>query len=108
MADLVCPHCGVKVQPFELPEAAGWGCSFQLACFNDECSYYRRSWVWMQEHFGVRSAYRYRLDPATGASSPLPVWSPTALKDRILDAEVTAAQVPLGADCAAAPSGRHS
>ncbi len=91
MNDLVCPHCGRTLQPFELPEEAGWGAPFQLACFNDDCPYFAGSWAWMQDHFGVRAAYRYRLDPGSGAAFPLPVWSKDALKDRLLDAVVTAA-----------------
>jgi hypothetical protein len=43
----------------------------------------------MMERYGVRASYRYRLDPATGKEYPLAVWSPTALRDRIL-AEETA------------------
>jgi hypothetical protein len=42
----------------------------------------------MTETYAVKASYRYRVDPATGAASPLAVWSPDALKDRILDAEV--------------------
>ncbi len=84
-----CPHCGAPLQPFTLPEAAGWG-ELQLGCFSDDCQYYRRGWTWMDERFGVRASYRYRVDPNSGVATPLPVWSPTALKDRILDAEVEA------------------
>ncbi len=84
----VCPHCGVAMVPFSLPEQGGWDTPFQLACFNDECPYYVRGWAWMEEHYGVRSSYRHRLDPATGTTSPLPVWSPTAIRDRILEADV--------------------
>ncbi|MEW6366809.1 MAG: hypothetical protein AB1714_19445 [Acidobacteriota bacterium] len=83
--DLKCPHCGQMLSPFGLPESGGWELPFQLACFNDECSYYSRGWGWMFERFGVRASYRYRVDPVSGQASPLPVWSPTALRDRILD-----------------------
>lgn len=44
----------------------------------------------MEEHYAVKASYRYRVDPANGQPSPLPVWSIDALKDRILDATVTA------------------
>jgi len=85
-----CPHCNGVLQPFLLPEQAGWDSEFHVACFNDECPYYRRGWDWMQERYGVRSSYRYRVDPATGLASPIAVWSPQALRDRIIDAEVSA------------------
>jgi hypothetical protein len=84
-----CPHCGESLLPFELPEAGGWQTDFHLACFNDDCPYYERGWERMQAQYSVRCSYRYRVDPATGAPSPLAVWSPTALRDRILDADVT-------------------
>lgn len=84
----VCPHCQQTLQAFELPENTGWEGDFQLACFNDQCPYYTRGWEWMQEHYAVRASYRYRVDPTSGESSPLAVWSPDALKDRILDAEI--------------------
>jgi hypothetical protein len=56
-----------------------------LACFNNDCSYYREGWAWMRENYSVNCSYRYRVDPLTGQMSPLPVWSETALTDRIID-----------------------
>jgi hypothetical protein len=84
-----CPHCDALLQPFKLPDEGGWDTDFHVACFNDECSYYIKGWQWMQERYGVKSSYRYRLDPSTGHASPIAVWSPTALRDRIIDAEVS-------------------
>jgi hypothetical protein len=89
MKQLCCPHCGAPLQPFELPDQGGWDIEFHIACFNDDCDYYRKGWEWMEEKFGVRSSYRYRLNPASGTASPLAVWSPDAIKSRILDAELT-------------------
>ena len=43
----------------------------------------------MEDVYGVKVSYRYRIDPTSGESSPLAVWSKDALKDRILDAEIT-------------------
>jgi len=83
-----CPHCGHELRAFELPDNTGWQTGFQLACFNDDCPYYRRGWTRMREQYAVAASYRYRVDPETGAASPLAVWSPDALKDRILDADV--------------------
>ncbi len=79
-----CPHCHEPLRKFALPDNTGWQEPYHLACFNDACPYFRRGWVWMFEKYGVKSSYRHRVDPRTGAASPLPVWSRDALKDRII------------------------
>ena len=88
-----CPHCGEPLQAFAVPEEGGWDSAFHVACFNDDCPYYRDGWVWMEQHYGVKSSYRFRIDPATGEALPLAVWSPQALRSRILDAEITVGEV---------------
>lgn len=93
---LYCPHCNQKLQPFELPEGSGWDGQIHLACFNDDCPYFERGWVWMKEKYAVNASYRYRVNPATGKDSPLAVWSRDAIRDRILDADVTAIVQPRG------------
>ncbi len=85
-----CPHCSEPLTPFSLPDDGGWDGTFQFACFNDECPYFVHGWVWMEEHYGVKSSYRYRLSPASGQASPIPVWSRHALRDRIIEADVAA------------------
>jgi hypothetical protein len=85
----VCPHCNESLQPFELPDNTGWQTDFQFACFNDQCPYFLRGWEHMEEHYAVKASYRFRVDPSTGKTSPLAVWSNDAIKDRILDATVT-------------------
>jgi hypothetical protein len=84
-----CPHCKETLQAFTMPDNTGWQTDFHVACFNDDCSYYVNGWKRMEERFGVRSSYRFRIDPATGKPSPLPVWSPQALRDRILEADIS-------------------
>ena len=84
----VCPHCNEPLKAFELPDGAGWSSEFQLACFNDECPYYVRGWAHMESNYAVKSSYRYRLDPFTGQVTPVAVWSPTAIKDRIIEAAI--------------------
>ncbi len=81
-----CPHCGEELQAFELPEDLGWQSDFHLACFNDNCDYFRRGWERMQSNYAVKASYRYRVNPATMKPSPLPVWSSDALRDRIIEA----------------------
>ena len=89
-----CPHCGDPLQAFELPEQGGWDSPFHVACFNDDCPYYTRGWEWMESQYGVRASYRFRIDPATGVASPLAVWSRDAIKNRILDAELSTEDAP--------------
>ena len=83
-----CPHCGEPLQAFAVPEEGGWDSTFHVACFNDDCSYFLRGRQRMEDVYGVKVSYRYRIDPATGQSSPLAVWSKDALKDRIMEADI--------------------
>ncbi len=89
MKQPLCPHCAQPLEPFSLPDAGGWDAPFHVACFNDDCPYFRRGWEWMENRYGVKASYRFRVDPTSGLASPLAVWSSAALRDRILDAEVT-------------------
>lgn len=72
---------------WESPPDSTWGTAFQYVCFNDECPYYVGGWDWMRTQFHVDTSYRHRLNPLTGESGPLPVWSPEAHKNRIIKDE---------------------
>lgn len=89
-----CPHCGAALLRFTLPEAGGWDEDFHWACFNDDCDYFRRGWIWMFDHYGVKASYRYRIDPTSGKASPLAVWSKTAIRDRIIEDDAALPDAP--------------
>jgi hypothetical protein len=66
------------------PQQGTWSAAFLWVCFNDACPYFIRGWSWMRERFNVRASYRFRADPVSGETGPLPVWSKDALKSSIL------------------------
>jgi hypothetical protein len=39
----------------------------------------------MKEKYNQRASYRYAINPTTGASLPIPVWSDSAARDMIVD-----------------------
>jgi hypothetical protein len=78
-----CPHCGSPLKRWRVPEDATWREEFLLVCFNDDCSYYKEGWDWMKQEFGQVGSYRYMVNPTTGASSMIPVWSDSATREMI-------------------------
>jgi len=80
-----CPHCGQKLVKWLASPESSWGFVPQLVCFNNECPYYVKGWDWMRTQFQQKVSYRYRYNPQTGESGPLPVFSPDALRSGILE-----------------------
>jgi hypothetical protein len=83
----MCPHCQKPMNRWQNPQMGSWSGEFQFVCFNDECPYFVRGWAWMKERFAATASYRHRLDPATGETGPLPVWSKDAMRTSILPDE---------------------
>ena len=79
-----CFHCGEPMPRWVNPQLSTWSGDFQYVCFNDNCPYFVRGWGWMLSRYNVTASYRYCLDPATGETGPLPVWSKNALKSGVL------------------------
>ncbi|MFH1861309.1 MAG: ogr/Delta-like zinc finger family protein [bacterium] len=82
-----CPHCGARLLKWLPPPNTSWGGSIQYACFNDDCPYYMRGWEHMMNKYQMKASYRFRLDPVTGETGPLAVWSKTAARNCIVPTE---------------------
>jgi hypothetical protein len=87
MADTprTCPHCGSRLKKWLVPEGATWSEEFFFVCFNDDCSYYIDGWNWMMEQYRQHASYRYMVNPTTGISSSIPVWSDSATRANIVE-----------------------
>lgn len=68
-----------------MPVESSWTEEFFFVCFNDDCAYYQKGWTWMKEQYGHVASYRYMLNPITGASSMIPVWSDSATREMIVE-----------------------
>jgi hypothetical protein len=75
-----CPHCGSDMDPIPTPEASSWGGEVHHVCFNDDCSYFVKSWEVLEGQGVEKTGYRCRVD-SRGACGALAVWSADALKD---------------------------
>jgi len=80
-----CSHCGSRLKKWLVPEKSSWDEEFFFVCFNDDCPYYVKGWNWMREQYNQNASYRYMVNPTTGGSSMIPVWSDTATQEMIVE-----------------------
>lgn len=80
-----CPHCSQELQRWQTPIDSSWGGAIRLVCFNDDCPYFVKGWEVMMERQSISASYRHMMDPESGWTGPIPVWSKTALREGILE-----------------------
>ncbi len=70
-----CPYCQAPMGRYAPPVTVfeiDYGVDELYVCFDDRCGYYRRSRRWMRSQGHAGFTYRFMLNPATGATGPLP------------------------------------
>jgi SAM-dependent methyltransferase len=85
---LCCPYCGGKLRKWEVPDnpfACAWDNDFMYICFNDACPYYVRGWDVMHKGGTGGVSYRLMYNPEKDRCQPVPVPTPKALKESIID-----------------------
>ena len=87
-ATLQCPHCGEKLKKWAVPDnpfEVTWDNEFMYICFNDRCPYYVRGWDHMSKEGNRGVSYRLMYHPEKDVCMPIPVPSPRALRESIVD-----------------------
>jgi SAM-dependent methyltransferase len=85
---LRCPYCGEKMKKWAVPDnpfAYTWDNEFMYICFNDECPYFVRGWDHMYRAGNRGTSYRCMYNPENDRCSPIPVPSPKALRESIVE-----------------------
>jgi hypothetical protein len=76
---LQCPYCGSKMKKWAVPDNP-----FEVT-WDNECPYYVRGWDHMYKTTHRVASYRLMYNPDKDACSPIPVPSPKALRESIID-----------------------
>jgi SAM-dependent methyltransferase len=87
-ATLQCPYCGEKMNKWEVPDnpfEVTWDNQFMYICFNDCCPYYVRGWDHMSRQGNRGVSYRLMYHPEKDVCMPIPVPSPKALRESIIE-----------------------
>jgi len=85
---LQCPYCGEKLNKWEVPDnpfEVTWDNDFMYICFNDRCPYYVRGWDHMSREGNRGVSYRLMYHPEKDVCMPIPVPSPKALRESIIE-----------------------
>jgi len=85
---LCCPHCGEKMLKWAVPDnpfEVTWDNDFMYICFNDACPYYVRGWDFMYREGNRGSSYRLMYNPEKDCCMPIPVPTPKALRESIIE-----------------------
>ncbi len=85
---LRCPHCGSPLKKWAVPENAfgqTWDNDYMYICFNDCCPYYVRGWQHLSQGGSRGVSYRLMYHPEKDRCFPIPVPSPRALREGILE-----------------------
>ena len=85
---LQCPYCGEKMNKWEVPDnpfEVTWDNDFMYICFNDRCPYYVRGWDHMSREGNRGVSYRLMYHPEKDVCMPIPVPSPKALRESIVE-----------------------
>jgi len=85
---LRCPHCGEKMLKWAVPDnpfEVTWDNEFMYICFNDACPYYVRGWDFMYREGNRGCSYRLMYNPEKDCCMPIPVPTPKALRESIIE-----------------------
>lgn len=85
---LCCPHCGERLKKWLVPDnpfAQTWDNDYMYICFNDACPYYVRGWDHMHRDGNRGTSYRLMYHPEKDRCFPIPVPTPKALRDGIVE-----------------------
>jgi SAM-dependent methyltransferase len=83
-----CPYCGSKLCSWAVPQTpfTEWDAEHMHVCFDDSCPYYLRGWGTMHRQGNLGFSHRFMYDPDRQVCTSIPVHSPWALRDGIVEA----------------------
>ena len=85
---LCCPYCGEKMLKWAVPDnpfSQTWDNEYMYICFNDACPYYIRGWDHMAQEVQKSVSYRLMYNPERDYCLPIPVPTPFALREGIME-----------------------